>query len=80
MRIGLVDEALELYPDRVPDAITDHLPIHVPRNAIAGVHVMLAGLTGRERLLSSETAMNWMRRVFAASFAVLGLKLATERV
>ena len=42
-------------------------------------YVVLAA-TGRERLLSSETAMNWMRRVFAASFAALGLKLATERV
>ncbi|MBA4490106.1 LysE family translocator [Paracoccus sp. S1E-3] len=35
--------------------------------------------TGRQRLLSSETAMNWMRRAFAASFALLGLKLAAER-
>ncbi|WP_020040590.1 LysE family translocator [Salipiger mucosus] len=34
--------------------------------------------TGRERLLQSERAMNWMRRVFAASFAALGLKLAGE--
>lgn len=42
-------------------------------------YVVLAA-TGRERLLSSETAMNWLRRVFAASFAALGLKLATERV
>lgn len=34
--------------------------------------------TGRQYLLKSETAMNWMRRAFAASFAALGLKLATE--
>lgn len=34
--------------------------------------------TGRQYLLQSETAMNWMRRAFAASFAALGLKLATE--
>lgn len=41
-------------------------------------YVVLAA-TGRQRLLASESAMNWMRRVFAASFALLGLKLATER-
>jgi len=34
--------------------------------------------TGRQYLLQSETAMSWMRRAFAASFAALGLKLATE--
>lgn len=34
--------------------------------------------TGRQRLLASARAMAWMRRLFAASFAVLGLKLATE--
>ncbi len=49
-QIGLVDEALEIFPDRVPDAMTDRLPLHVPRNATAGVHVMLTGLTGRERI------------------------------
>ena len=41
-------------------------------------YVILAA-TGRQRLLASESAMNWMRRAFAASFALLGLKLATER-
>ncbi|MFV0408887.1 MAG: LysE family translocator [Paracoccus sp. (in: a-proteobacteria)] len=42
-------------------------------------YVVLA-LSGRERVLSSEAAMNWMRRTFAVSFALLGLKLATEKV
>ena len=36
--------------------------------------------TGRDRLLQSERAMTWLRRVFAGSFAALGLKLATEKV
>ena len=40
-------------------------------------YTMLAA-TGRQRLLASARAMGWMRRVFAASFALLGLKLATE--
>ncbi|WP_118134357.1 LysE family translocator [Oceanicella sp. SM1341] len=34
--------------------------------------------TGRERVLQSERAMTWLRRVFAASFAALGLKLAGD--
>ena len=34
--------------------------------------------TGRQRLLASESAMNGLRRIFAASFALLGLKLAAE--
>lgn len=35
--------------------------------------------SGRQALLASETAMRWMRRVFAASFAALGVKLAMAR-
>lgn len=35
--------------------------------------------TGRQRLMASTRAMAWMRRAFAASFALLGLKLATDR-
>lgn len=38
----------------------------------------LLAATGRQRLLASEGAMAWMWRAFAASFASLGLKLATE--
>jgi threonine/homoserine/homoserine lactone efflux protein len=34
--------------------------------------------TGRQYFLQSEIAMSWMRRAFAASFAALGLKLASE--
>ena len=36
--------------------------------------------SGRKAILSSERVMLWMRRVFAASFAALGLRLAMERV
>ncbi|SIS63475.1 LysE family translocator [Paracoccus saliphilus] len=46
-----------------------------------GVFVIYAGLaaSGRDALLASERAMRWMRRIFAASFAMLGLKLAVSR-
>ncbi|EBS1327502.1 LysE family transporter [Salmonella enterica subsp. enterica serovar Worthington] len=40
-------------------------------------YVALAS-TGRQRVLQSATTMNWLRRSFSASFAALGLKLATE--
>lgn len=47
----------------------------------AGVFTLYALLAGtmRARVLSSERAMAWLRRAFAASFAALGLKLAFER-
>ncbi len=35
--------------------------------------------TGRARLLSSARLMVWMKRLFAASFAALGVRLALER-
>jgi threonine/homoserine/homoserine lactone efflux protein len=41
------------------------------------LYVVIAA-TGRQYLLQSERMMNWMRRAFAASFALLGLKLASE--
>lgn len=40
-------------------------------------YVVLAA-SGRQRLLDSARAMAWLRRAFAASFAALGLRLATE--
>lgn len=46
-----------------------------------GVFVIYAALaaSGRDAVLASETAMRWIRRIFAASFAMLGLKLAVSR-
>lgn len=35
--------------------------------------------SGRNAILSSDRAMAWLRRAFAASFALLGLKLAVAR-
>lgn len=39
----------------------------------------LLAASGRDAVLASETAMRWIRRVFATSFALLGLKLAVSR-
>jgi threonine/homoserine/homoserine lactone efflux protein len=41
-------------------------------------YALLAG-TMRARVLSSPSAMTWLRRAFAASFAALGARLALER-
>ncbi|WP_071796988.1 LysE family translocator [Natronohydrobacter thiooxidans] len=43
--------------------------------------VLYAGLAaqGRTAVLGSERIMTWLKRVFALSFAGLGLRLATER-
>lgn len=41
------------------------------------VYAVLAS-SGRHYLLQNEVAMAWLRRAFAASFAMLGLKLASE--
>ena len=41
-------------------------------------YVALAA-AGRQHILESATAMSWLRRAFAASFAALGLKLAIEK-
>ena len=38
-----------------------------------------AAQAARDRVLSNVTAMTWLRRAFAASFAALGLRLAAER-
>ena len=39
----------------------------------------LFAATAREWLLSSETAMRWMSRSFAAIFAALAVRLALEK-
>lgn len=46
------------------------------------VFVLYATAAGwlRSRVIENETAMTWMRRIFAASFAGLGAKLAMERM
>lgn len=46
--------------------------------AVFVVYVALAGLL-RRAVLARPAVMTWMRRAFAASFAMLGLKLALER-
>ncbi len=46
--------------------------------ATFALYALLAG-TMRNRILSSERAMTWLRRAFAATFAALAGRLALER-
>ncbi|TRW96583.1 LysE family translocator [Paracoccus sp. M683] len=46
--------------------------------AVFLLYAVLAA-SGRNAILASERAMGWIRRAFAASFALLGLKLAVAR-
>jgi threonine/homoserine/homoserine lactone efflux protein len=47
--------------------------------AVFVLYALTAGAM-RARVLGSARAMAWLRRTFAASFAALGVRLATERV
>lgn len=44
--VGMFDELKELFPDTNPDPPLKRLSIHVARNSIASVHLMLAKLQG----------------------------------
>ncbi|SFK13819.1 LysE family translocator [Celeribacter neptunius] len=46
--------------------------------AVFLLYALAAGFL-RARVVENESAMRWMRRIFAASFAGLGAKLALER-
>ena len=51
---GLIDEVQELCPDAKLDHPAKTLTVHVARNSIAGVHVMIAGLRGTETIRFAE--------------------------
>lgn len=45
VRVGLLDEAQEFFPDTQLDAPVRQLTVHAARNTLAGVHVFLRGVT-----------------------------------
>jgi len=88
IRSGVLNPKLPLFcvafiPQFVPAGSPVGLLVELGLGFTAMTFIVFIGYaaiaaTGRQYLLQSETAMNWMRRAFAASFAALGLKLATE--
>ena len=72
----------QFIPASAPDATAQLIELGLVFVAMtAGVFLLYALAAGalRRRLLESARAMTWLRRLFAASFAGLGLKLALQR-
>jgi hypothetical protein len=87
VRVGLIDEAVEIYPDRVPSSCADELVLDVPRNAVAGAHVMFSGLQGTETIMFALEDANgravpgciWYRMIDVPVAENTGLDRNTEK-
>jgi hypothetical protein len=85
--IGLVDEVLELFPDTKLDPPAKRMVVHVPRNAVAGAHVMITGLRGTERVAFTESGRDgeptpggrWYRLIDVPVAENTGLDRNTEK-
>ncbi len=53
--VGLFDEVQELFPDTQLVQPVRRLVVHSPRNTVASVHVMIAGLQGTEKIAFHES-------------------------
>ncbi|AJE45312.1 LysE family translocator [Celeribacter indicus] len=72
----------QFIPARAPDATLRLIELGTGFVAVTfAVFLMYAMAAGwlRTRVVENESVMSWIRRVFAASFAGLGAKLALER-
>ncbi|WP_136636294.1 LysE family translocator [Pseudooceanicola onchidii] len=72
----------QFLPAGTPDPTRDLMLLGAVFVATTGGVMMtyaLAAGTMRRYIVGSERAMTWLRRIFAASFAALGLRLAAER-
>ncbi|HMK39164.1 MAG TPA: DUF4091 domain-containing protein [Bacteroidota bacterium] len=85
--VGLIDEVQELFPDTPLDHPVKRLEVHMPRNAVAGVHVMITGLRGAEKIAFSESdetgkptpGMLWYRLIDVPVTENTGLDRNTEK-
>ncbi len=85
--VGLVDEAQELFPDTKLEPPVKRLEVHTPRNTVAAVHVMITGLTGKEKIAFSESDENgkptagtqWYRLIDVPVAENTGLDRNTEK-
>jgi hypothetical protein len=53
--IGLMDEVREIFPDTTFVPSAKRLEVHAARNTIAGVHVMITGMHGKEKISFAES-------------------------
>jgi len=85
--MGLVDEVQELFPDTKLDHPLHRYMMHVPRNTVAGVHVMITGLRGTESITFSEAdgkgdptaGIRWHRLIDVPVAENTGLDRNTEK-
>ena len=85
--VGLVDEVMELFPDSKLDPPAKRMQTDMPRNAVAGVHVMITGLKGTEKIAFSESDGNggstpgtqWYRMIDVPVIENTGLDRNTEK-
>lgn len=85
--VGLFDEVQELFPDTQLDRPVKMLEVHMPRNAVAGVHVMVTGLSGKENIAFSESdqtgkptpGARWYRLIDVPVIENTGLDRNTEK-
>ena len=85
--IGLFDEVQELFPDTQLFQAVKQLRLQMPRNTVAGVHVMITGLRGTEKIgffESDETGkptpgIHWYRLIDVPVTENTGLDRNTEK-
>ncbi len=85
--VGLIDEVQELFPDTKLDEPLKQLRLHVPRNTVAGVHVMITGLQGTETITFAESdgagaptpGVRWYRLIDVPVAENTGLDRNTEK-
>jgi len=85
--VGLIDEVQELFPDTRLDHPVKRLEVQMPRNAAAGVHVMITGLRGTEKIAFSESddtgkptpGIQWYRLIDVPVTENTGLDRNTEK-
>ena len=87
LRVGLIDEVQELYPDTVLVEPVRQLTVHTARNTLAGVSIMITGLSGSSRIQFGESSpdgsatpgLRWLRLIDVPVLENTGLDRNTEK-
>ncbi len=85
--VGLIDEVQELYPDTQLDKPVKRLVVHAARNTVAGVHVMITGLSRTQTIRFAESdisgkptaGVRWYRMIDVPVTENTGLDRNTEK-
>jgi hypothetical protein len=85
--VGLFDEVKELYPDSQLDHPVRQLRTDTPRNTFVGVHILIRGLQGSEKIAFTESdesgrstrGVQWYRLIDVPVTENTGLDRNTEK-